>query len=70
MRRTARHPVFLLNASGHLTDANRKAFKMAGVPPDGAHSPGGEFVRDGPANLCWQTDRDLPVLCGKVLRFP
>ncbi|MEM9553059.1 MAG: amidohydrolase [Acidobacteriota bacterium] len=40
------HPVFIMNASGHLAYANRKAFAVAGIPDDVENPPGGEFVRD------------------------
>lgn len=45
------HPIFLLNASGHLAYANSKAFEAAGVSPDVENPPGAEFVRDGDGNL-------------------
>lgn len=44
-------PVFVLNASGHLAYANRKAFEAAGIPDDVADPPGAEFVRDADGNL-------------------
>lgn len=44
-------PVFILNASGHLAYANRKAFEAAGIPADVADPPGGEFVRDAAGQL-------------------
>lgn len=44
-------PVFVLNASGHLAYANRKAFDAAGIPGDVADPPGAEFVRDGAGRL-------------------
>lgn len=44
-------PVFVLNASGHLAYANRKAFDAAGVPEDVGNPPGAEFVRDGEGRL-------------------
>lgn len=43
---SAEIPVFVLNASGHLAYANRKAFAVAGIPDDIANPPGAEFVRD------------------------
>jgi predicted amidohydrolase YtcJ len=44
-------PVFVMNASGHLAYANRRAFAAAGVPEDVANPPGAEFVRDGSGRL-------------------
>lgn len=40
------HPIFLLNASGHLAYANSKAFEVAGITEDIENPPGSEFVRD------------------------
>ncbi len=45
------HPIFVLNASGHLAYANSKAFAAAGVPDDVPNPPGAEFVRDGEGKL-------------------
>jgi predicted amidohydrolase YtcJ len=45
------HPIFVLNASGHLAYANSKAFELSGVPNDIEDPPGGEFVRDADGNL-------------------
>jgi predicted amidohydrolase YtcJ len=44
-------PVFVMNASGHLAYANRKAFAAAGLPEDVADPPGAEFVRDAKGRL-------------------
>jgi predicted amidohydrolase YtcJ len=44
-------PVFVMNASGHLAYANRKAFEAAGIPDDVADPPGAEFVRDAAGHL-------------------
>jgi predicted amidohydrolase YtcJ len=44
-------PVFVLNASGHLAYANRKAFEVAGIPKDVQNPPGAEFVRDAAGDL-------------------
>jgi predicted amidohydrolase YtcJ len=44
-------PVFVMNASGHLAYANRKAFEAAGIPDDVADPPGAEFVRDAAGQL-------------------
>jgi predicted amidohydrolase YtcJ len=46
-----RVPVFVMNASGHLAYANRRAFAAAGIPNDVANPPGAEFVRDGDGRL-------------------
>lgn len=45
------HPIFVLNASGHLAYANSKAFEVSGVTNDVEDPPGGEFVRDTAGNL-------------------
>lgn len=45
------HPIFILNASGHLAYANSKAFDVSGVTNDVEDPPGGEFVRDADGNL-------------------
>ncbi|MEP1330575.1 amidohydrolase [Pseudophaeobacter sp.] len=45
------HPIFVLNASGHLAYANFKAFEVSGVTNDVEDPPGGEFVRDTAGNL-------------------
>jgi len=45
------HPIFVLNASGHLAYANSKAFEVAGVPDDVENPPGAEFVRDADGKL-------------------
>jgi len=45
------HPIFVLNASGHLAYANRKAFEVAGIGEDVPNPPGAEFVRDGSGRL-------------------
>lgn len=44
-------PIFLLNASGHLAYANRKAFEAAGIPEDVENPPGAEYVRDAEGRL-------------------
>jgi predicted amidohydrolase YtcJ len=62
---TRDHPVFLLNASGHLAYANRRAFAVAGIPDDVADPPGGEFVRDGGGRLTGAMKNNLAF--GKVL---
>ncbi|EAQ44818.1 amidohydrolase domain protein [Roseobacter sp. MED193] len=45
------HPIFVLNASGHLAYANSKAFEVSGVTNDVEDPPGGEFVRDADGKL-------------------
>jgi predicted amidohydrolase YtcJ len=45
------HPIFVLNASGHLAYANSKAFEVSGIASDFIDPPGGEFVRDADGNL-------------------
>ncbi|TNJ40631.1 amidohydrolase [Phaeobacter sp. B1627] len=45
------HPIFVLNASGHLAYANSAAFAAAGIPADIENPPGAEFVRDADGTL-------------------
>ena len=45
------HPVFVLNASGHLAYANRKAFEIAGIDESVENPPGAEFVRNAEGEL-------------------
>ena len=45
------HPIFVLNASGHLAYANSKAFELSGITNETENPPGGEFVRDADGNL-------------------
>ena len=45
------HPIFVMNASGHLAYANSKAFEVSGISRDVQNPPGGEFVRDVDGNL-------------------
>jgi len=59
------HPVFVLNASGHLAYANRKAFAVAGIAGDVANPPGAEFVRDGSGRLSGEMKNNLAF--GQVL---
>lgn len=59
------HPVFVLNASGHLAYANRRAFAAAGIPDDVANPPGAEFVRDDGGRLTGAMKNNLAF--GKVL---
>jgi len=56
------HPVFVLNASGHLAYANRKAFEAAGIAEDVANPPGAEFVRDGSGRLTGAMKSNLAFL--------
>ncbi|WP_430815276.1 amidohydrolase [Carboxylicivirga sp. RSCT41] len=48
---STQHPIFLLNASGHLAYANSKAFEVAGITEDIENPPGAEFVRDANGQL-------------------
>lgn len=48
---SAEHPIFVMNASGHLAYANSKAFEVSGITNDVQDPPGGEFVRDADGNL-------------------
>ena len=43
---STQHPIFILNASGHLAYANSKAFEIAGITATTENPPGAEFVRD------------------------
>ncbi|MBR8534078.1 amidohydrolase [Carboxylicivirga sediminis] len=45
------HPVFILNASGHLAYANSKAFEVAGITNKVTNPDGAEFVRDANGDL-------------------
>ena len=45
------HPIFVLNASGHLAYANSRAFEVSGITNDVEDPPGGEFVRDADGKL-------------------
>jgi predicted amidohydrolase YtcJ len=45
------HPIFILNASGHLAYANSTAFAVAGIPANVENPPGAEFVRDKDGKL-------------------
>ena len=48
---SSKHPIFVLNASGHLAYANRLAFKAAGITEDVQNPPGAEFSRDASNKL-------------------
>jgi hypothetical protein len=45
------HPIMVMNASGHIAYANRKAFEVAGVPDDVPNPSGGEYSRDADGRL-------------------
>jgi predicted amidohydrolase YtcJ len=45
------HPVFVLNASGHLAHAGRHAFAVTGIAEGVMNPEGAEFVRDGSGRL-------------------
>lgn len=40
------HPIFILNASGHLAYVNSKAYEAAGIPANVKNPEGAEYVRD------------------------
>ncbi|QOL24598.1 amidohydrolase [Thalassotalea sp. LPB0316] len=48
---STQHPIFVLNASGHLAYANSKAFEVAGIPDDIKNPLGAEFVRNKQGQL-------------------
>jgi predicted amidohydrolase YtcJ len=48
---STQHPIFILNASGHLAYANSKAFETAGIDSNVENPQGAEFVRDTDGNL-------------------
>ena len=48
---STKHPVFVLNSSGHLGYANRAAFKVAGIDESVKNPEGAEFVRDEAGRL-------------------
>ena len=48
---STQHPVFVMNASGHLAYANRAAFAAAGIGEDVVNPEGAEFVRDAAGKL-------------------
>lgn len=63
------HPIFVLNASGHLAYANSAAFAAADIPPDIENPPGAEFVRDANGHLNGVMKNN--VAFGQVLlRYP
>ena len=48
---STKHPVFIINASGHLAYANEMAFELAGIDKTVQNPPGAEFVKDEDGNL-------------------
>ncbi len=63
------HPIFVLNASGHLAYANSRAFEAAEISPDIENPPGAEFVRDAEGQLNGVMKNN--VAFGQVLlRYP
>ena len=56
------HPIFVLNASGHLAYANSRAFEVAGISADVEDPPGGEFVRDADGKLTGVMKNNLAFL--------
>lgn len=48
---STKHPIFVLNASGHLAYANSKAFQVANISEDVKNPEGAEFVRDKDGKL-------------------
>ena len=56
------HPVFVLNASGHLAYANSKAFEVAGIPADVKNPAGAEFVRDTTGKLTGEMKNNIAYL--------
>ena len=48
---STQHPIFILNASGHLAYANSRAFEAAGIDANVENPQGAEFVRDAQGNL-------------------
>jgi predicted amidohydrolase YtcJ len=48
---STKHPIFVMNASGHLAYANSTAFAVSGLDEDVQDPPGGEFVRDAQGKL-------------------
>lgn len=48
---STKHPIFVLNTSGHLAYVNSKAYEVAGITNDVENPPGAEYVRDADGNL-------------------
>lgn len=63
---STQHPILVLNASGHLAYANRKAFALASIPEDVKNPPGAEFVRGGDGKLNGTMKNN--VAYGRVLK--
>jgi predicted amidohydrolase YtcJ len=59
---SSEHPIFVLNASGHIGYANRKAFEVAGVADDVANPDGAEFVRDADGNLTGEIKNNIAFM--------
>ena len=56
------HPIFILNASGHLAYANSTAFEAAGIPEDVPNPPGAEFVRGADGTLTGEMRNNVAFL--------
>ena len=63
---STKHPVFVLNSSGHLAYANRAAFKAAGIDESVKNPDGAEFVRDTSGKLTGTMKNNVAFL--KVLQ--
>lgn len=48
---STKHPIFILNTSGHLAYANSKAFEVAGITEDVKNPSGAEYSRDAEGRL-------------------
>ena len=48
---STQHPIFILNASGHLAYANSRAFEASGIDASVKNPEGAEFVKDAEGNL-------------------
>ncbi|MEN2283395.1 amidohydrolase [Algoriphagus sp. SE2] len=48
---STQHPIFILNASGHLAYANSRAFEASGIDSTVENPDGAEFVKDSQGNL-------------------
>ena len=51
------HPIFILNASGHLAYANSRAFEAAEIPADVENPPGTELRSRGWQSRTWKVCR-------------
>jgi predicted amidohydrolase YtcJ len=63
---STKHPVFVLNSSGHLAYANRAAFNAAGIDEGVRNPEGAEFVRDKSGKLTGTMKNNVAYL--KVLQ--